>query len=163
MKKICVGCQSVDLPVPDAELIHLARVVHCLSLQQFPLSIVGGSPSLFRVLGGNRSGSREFVCVQRFNEDVFMLCFRQAHQDIFGILEVLTAVEYLILRLKCVVYDDSVEDEHCLKNAVRARFVSFSDIHDVLTDLIELWRSIRPYIRYTGRPHIRDVVDRVSI
>ena len=164
LKNISAGCQSVDLPVPDAELIHLAQVVHCLSLQQFPLSIVGGSPSLLRVLDitGVTVGSL-CVCVQRFNEDVFMLCFRQALQDILGILEVLTAVEYVILRLKSVVYDDWVEDKPCLKKCVRARFVCFGDLHAVLTDHIELWRSIRPYIRYTGHPHLRDVVDRVSL
>ena len=63
LKKICVRCQSVDLPVPDAELVPLARVVHCLSSQRLPFSVVGGSASLLRVSGDNRDDDREFMCV----------------------------------------------------------------------------------------------------
>ena len=78
LKKTCVGCQSVYLPLPDEELIPLARFVYCLSSQQLPLSIVGGSPYLLRLLGDNRTDGREFMCVKRFNKNVFMQCFRQA-------------------------------------------------------------------------------------
>ena len=162
LKKVCVGYQSLDLPVPDAELVPLARVVSSVGSQQLPVSIVGGSPSLLRVLGDNRDDGREFLQVRRFNEDVFMQCFRQAHQDIFGMLEVMTAVEYVVLRLKSVVHEDWVEDKPILKKAVRAGSVDFSDLRAMLTDLIELWPSIRPYIRYTGHPHLKDVVDRVG-
>ena len=163
LKKTCVGCQFLDLPVPDAKLVPLARVVCTLGNQQLPLSIVDGSPSLLLVLGDHRHDARQFMVVQRFNEEVFMQCFRQAHQDVFGMLAVMTAVEHVILRLKSVIHEDWMEEKPCLKKCVRAEVVNFGDLRAVLTDLIKLWPSFRPYIRYTGHPHLKDVVDRVRI
>ena len=157
-----MGSQALDLPVPDAELVPLARVVCSLGNRQLPLSIVGGSPSLLRVLGDDRDDGRQFMVVQRFTEGVFMQCFRQAHQDIYGILEVMTAVEYVILRLKSVIHETWMEDKPCLRKCEPSGFVNFGDLRAVLTDLIEIWPTFRPYIRYTGHPHLKDVVDRVG-
>ena len=161
LKKICVGSQTLDLPVPDAELVRLARVVCSLCNRQLPLSIVGGSPSLLRVLGDHRDDGRQFMVVQRFTERVFMHCFRQAYQDVFGMLEVMTSVEHVILRLKSVIHETWMEDKPCLRKCVRAGIVNFCDLRAVLTDIIEMWPTFRPYIRYTGHPHLKDVLDRV--
>ena len=49
-------------------------------------------------------------CCESFNEDVFLQCFRQSHQDVFGMLEVTTALEYVIHRLKGSLYEDWTED-----------------------------------------------------
>ena len=100
--------------------------------------------------------------LQQFNEEVFFQCFRQAQQDLFGMLEVATAVENVILRLKSVLHEDYLGDKPQTRRCIRGGVVNFCDLHDVLTDLIELWLSIRPYVRYTGHPHFKDVVDRVS-
>ena len=76
-------------------------------------------------------------------------------------LEVMTAVEHVVLRLKSVIHETWMEDKPCLRKCVRAGFVNICDLRAVLTDLIEMWPSFRPYIRYTGHPHLKDVVDRV--
>ena len=45
---------------------------------------------------------------------------------------------------------------------MREGSVAFSDLRDILSGVIELWPSIRPYIRYTGHPHFKSTIDRVS-
>ena len=162
LKKICVGNETLDQRMPAPELLPLARVVNCLEGQQMPVSICGGSPSLFRVLDAGRTDDRRFVSWQSFDEEVFLQCFRQAHQDIFGMIEITTAVEYIIHRLKGALYEDWSEDKPLLRATIRAGSVAFCNLREILSDLIELWPSIRPSIRYTGHPHFKSTVDRVS-
>ena len=163
LKKVYVACQSLELPMPDAELVPVARIMCSLGTKQLPLSIVGGSPTLLRVLSDRREDGRRFMVVQRFTEEVLLQSFRQAHQDVFGMLEVVTAVEYVVLRLKSVVHEDWLEDKPCLRKCILAGVVNFVDLRTVMTGLIELWPTLRPYIRYTGHPHLKEVADRVSI
>ena len=111
LKKICVGSQSLDQKVPDPELLPLAEVVTCFEGEQLLVSVVAGSPSLIRVMDANRSDGRRFMMLRLFIEDVFLQCFRQSHQDVFGMLEVTTALEYVIHRLKGSLYEDWTEDK----------------------------------------------------
>ena len=162
LKKICVGDQSLDQKMPEPELLPLARVASCLEEQQLPVSVLGASPSLIRLLDANRTDDRRFLSWQSFDEEVFLHCFRQSHQDIFGMIEVTTALEYVIHRLKGALYEDWTEDRPLLRSCIREGSVAFCNLREVLGDLIELWPSIRPYIRYTGHPHFKSVADRVS-
>ena len=162
LKKICVGDQSLDQKMPEPELLPLARVASCLEGQQLPVSVLGASPSLIRMLDANRTDDRRFLSWQSFDEEVFLHCFRQSHQDIFGMIEVTTALEYVIHRLKGALYEDWTEDRHLLRSCIREGSVAFCNLREVLGDLIELWPFIRPYIRYTGHPHFKSVADRVS-
>ena len=77
LKKICVGSQSLDQKVPVPELLPLAEVVTCFEREQLPVSVVGGSPSLIRVVDDNRADGRRFMVLRSFNEDVFLQCFRR--------------------------------------------------------------------------------------
>ena len=163
VKKICVGSQSLDRKVPDPELLPLAEVVTCFEGEQLPVSVVGGSSSLIRVLDDNRADGRRFMVLQSFNENVFPQCFRQSHQDVFGMLEVTTALEYVIHRLKWSLYEERTEDRPLLPKCIWEGSVAFSDLRDILSNVIELWPSIRPYIRYTGDPHFKSTIDRVSL
>ena len=162
LKKICVGDQSLDLKMPEPELLPLALVASCLEGQQLPVSVLGASPSLIRMLDANRTDDRRFLSWHSFDEEVFLHCFRQSHQDIFGMIEVTTALEYVIHRLKGALYEDWTEDRPLLRSCIREGSVAFCNLREVLGDLIELWPSIRPYIRYTGHPHFKSVADRVS-
>ena len=129
---ICVGSQSLDQKVPDLELLPLAEVVTCFEGEHLPVSVVCGSPSLIRVLDDNRADGRRCMVLHSFNEDVFLQCFRQSHQDVFGMLEVTTALEYVIHRLKGSLYEDSTEDRPLLRKCIREGSVAFSDLRDVL-------------------------------
>ena len=162
LKKICVGDQALDQKMPEPELLPLARVANCLEGQRLPVSVLGASPSLIRVLDANRTDDRPFLSWQSFDEEVFLQCFRQSHQDIFGMVEVTTALEYVIHRLKGALYEDWTEDKPLLRACIRESSVAFCNLREILGDLIELWPSIRPYIRYTGHPHFKSVADRVS-
>ena len=95
-----MGDQALDQRMPDPEVLPLARVGNCLEVQRLPVSVLGASPSLIRVLDTNRTDDRRFLSWQSFDEEVFLQCFRQSHQDNFGMVEVTTALEYMIHRLK---------------------------------------------------------------
>ena len=50
-----------------------------------------------------------------------------------------------------------------LRKVIRLGFVAFPDLREVLTDLVDLWPSIRLFIRCTGLPHVKDQADSVSV
>ena len=55
-----------------------------------------------------------------------------------------------------------MEERTILCKSVRRGHVKFADLRDVLSDLIELWSSIRPFVRCTGNPEAKDKAERVS-
>ena len=84
------GCAAAELSQ------SLDSVISC----QLPLSIQSGSPSVLHVLNENGVDGRRFKLWQEFNVDTFLQCYRQARQDVFGMLEVTTMKDYLMLRLR---------------------------------------------------------------
>ena len=128
-----------------------------------PVAIRGCSPLLLRVLSENRSDSRQFVVFQTFDADSFLQCFRQAHQDVLGMVELVTLIEYIVCRMKSALYEEWTEDTIVLRRCIQKGAVSFGDLRDLLGELIEVWPSIKPYIRCTGLPHAKDNADNVSL
>ena len=163
LKKVCVGSEPIDQPVPDAELVPLSRVIHALESKHLPLIVRGASPSLLSVMGSNRSDGRRFVVYHEFNEETFIQFLRQAHQDIFGMVDIITIVEFLIQRLRNAVYEEWTEDKVVLCRCLRRGSVEFYEYRELLTDLISLWPSIPPYIRCTVNPEARGKSATVSI
>ena len=163
LKKVCIGKEPLEQPVPNAELMPLSRIVYSLPTKQLPVSLSGGSPSLVRVLGNVRADGRRFVVYQSFSEEVFLQCFHQAHQDVFGLVEVVTIVDYVVQRLKSALYEEWTEDKPVLRKCVRQGSVNFCDYRALLTDLIDLWPSIRPYVRCTGNHEAKEKAASVSI
>ena len=163
LKKVCTGKEPLEQSVPNAELMPLSRIVYSLPTKQLPVSLSGGSPSLVRVLGNVRADGRRFVVYQSFSEEVFLQCSRQAHQDDFGLVEVVTIGDYVAQRLKRELYEEWTEDEPVLRKCVRQGSVNFCDYRALLTDLINLWPSIRLYIRCTGNAEAKEKAASVSI
>ena len=64
--------------------------------------------------------------------------------------------------MKSALHDEWTEDKVVLRRCILKGAVDFSDIRRLVADLVELWPSIRPYIRCTGLPHAKDTVDTVS-
>ena len=159
---MCVGRESVTQTIPKPELLPLARIVCSLESKRFPLAKVGGSSSLARVLGDTPDDGRVFVAYQPFDSEMLIPCIRQAYQDVFSMVEVTALVEYTIIGLKTAVYEDRMEQRVTLCKSVRQGFVKFTDLRHVLLDLVELWSSIRPFIRCTGNPEAKDTAERVS-
>ena len=92
---------------------------------------------------------------------MLLRCTRQAYQDVLSLVEV-TSLVYTILRLKTAVYEAWMEGRVVLCKSVRQRLENISDYRQVLSDLIELWPSIRPFVRCTGYPEAKDKADRLS-
>ena len=55
-----------------------------------------------------------------------------------------------------------MEERTILCKNVRQGFVEFANLQSVLSVLIELWSSIRPFIRCTGNPEAKNKAERVS-
>ena len=163
LKKIFIGQEALDQAMPKSELVPLARFVNSVPNARLPLCINGASPVLLRVIEDNRTDGKRFVKHQQFSEEVFMQCVRQAHQDVFGMVEVTSLVDYVILKLKSAVYEDWTEGKVLLRKVIRQGFVGFQDLREVLTDLLDLWPLSRLFIRCTGLPHVKDQADSVSL
>ena len=99
---------------------------------------------------------------EEFYRESFQQHLRQAHQDGFGMLEISTIVEFVILRMKSALYQDWTEGRTILIQGIRHGYVKFRDLRAEVSDLIELWTSIRPYIRNTGLPHVKETFDGVN-
>ena len=159
LKKICVDSQPLDQKFPDAELIPIARVLCSLEEGPLPVALRGCSSLLLWVLCESRSDLRQFVVSSTFNGDSFLQCLRQAHQDVFGMLEFVTLIEYIVCRMKRALYEEWTQDKNVLRRCFLKGIVAFEDLRDLLGELIDLWLSINPYIRCTGLPHAKDTAD----
>ena len=96
---ICINVEPLGQRVPQSELSSLSRIITSLPSASFPVSIRGVSLSILRVLSDERRYGHRFLYAREFSADVFLHCYRVAHQEIFGLLEVTTMVDYLMLRL----------------------------------------------------------------
>ena len=116
-----------------------------------------------RVLGDSRTDGRRFIVFEQFGPEGFLQCIRQAHQDVFGMVEVSTLMEYTVHRMKSALYEEWTENRPILRKCVRQGFIDFCDLRPLLTDLIERWSTIRPYIRCTGNLEAKGFSARVSV
>ena len=162
LKKICIGSEPLEQPRPCAEITPLSRSVCCFDSEKLPVLIVRVRPSLLRVLSVSRVDGKRFVVCQSFTSKILLQCVRQSYQDVFGMVEITTIVEYTLHRLKSALYEEWTEGKVALRKCVRQGFVNFCDLRAVLTDLKDLWPSIRPYLRCTGKPEAKESSDRVS-
>ena len=163
LKKVCIGSEPLEQPMPYSELTPLSRFVCCMEDEKLPVSVVGASPSLLRVLSDSRVDGKRFVVCQSFNSGFLLQCVRQAHQDVFGMVEITTLVDYTLHRLKSALYGAWTENKVVLRKCGRQGYVDFCDLRALLTDLIDLWPSIRPYIRCTGKPEAKESSDWVIV
>ena len=143
-ESVCVVSESLDCPMPLSELDPLSRVINSVEGQRLPVAVRGISPSLLRVRGDERTDGHCFVIEQSFIEDQFLEVFRQAHQDVFGMVAIVTLVEFVILRMRSAVYEDWTEGKTLLRRCIRQRSVPFRNLCSVVSDLTELRPSIRP-------------------
>ena len=118
LKKICIDSQSLVQKFLEAELVPIARVICSIEEQQLPIAIRGCSPLLSRVISEKRCDSRQFVVTQTIHDEVLLHCFRQAHQVVFGMLELKTLVEYIVRRMKSALYEEWTENKVVLRRCV---------------------------------------------
>ena len=120
-----------------------------------PVVCQGCSPTLLRVLSDNRVDGREFIFYREFSVDVFLHCYRLAHQKVFGGLETTSMIDYLMLQMRGAVQDSWCEDVPCLWRCVVAGRVDFADKRGAVTDLISVRSSVQDFVRHTGPRHFK--------
>ena len=110
-------------------------------MSQLHLSIHGVSPSLLRVLSDNRVDGRQFVVYKVFTMNLFLQCYREAHQHIRharghddgGFPNVAPARR-----------PSKALDGGCPSTTVRLRRkMTFSELRGVIVDLLSIWESVR--------------------
>ena len=80
-------------------------------------------------------------------------------------LETMSMVDFVMFRLEGALHEPWIEDMSQLERAVvagRGR-VEFSDLREVVAQLIPIWEFVREYVRYTGPQQIKNEVHRVSL
>ena len=105
LKKVCVGSESLERSMPISELEPTAQVVSNVDDQRLPVAVRDTSSSLLRDLDHERTDGRLFVVQRGCKEDICLKLFRQAHQYVFGMIEIVTLVEFVVVRMQSVVYD----------------------------------------------------------
>ena len=161
--EVCVDDQPLGHRVPQAELNSLACVLCSVPGGQLPLSVEGASPSLLRVLDDNRDDGCQFVLSRHFSDKIFLSCYRQAHREVFGMMEVTTMLDYLMLRLRGALHGPWLEDTIALRRCIIAGRVHFNELREVAVELIPVWKTVREFVRYTGPRHIKTETDMVCI
>ena len=160
--EVCVSVEPLGQIIPAAEFAAFSRVVSCLPSSQMPVAILGVSQSILRVLSDNREDGQRFVFCREYTSDIFMRYFRQAQHEFFGMLEVTTMVDFLMLRLKGSLYEPWMEDVRQLRRCVIAGRVLFDLLRGVVKELIGVWNSVRELVRFTGPRHIKSESNQVS-
>ena len=160
---ICINVEPLGQRVPRSELSSLSRIVTSLPSSPFPISVRGTGPSVLRVLSDERSDGHRFVYAREFSPEVFLHCYRLAHQEIFGLLEVTTMVDFLMLRLRGALQEPWMEDLPELRRCVVAGKVAFDELRGVVAELMSIWETVREYVRYTGPRHIKSESDKVGM
>ena len=161
--EVCVHVEPSGRRLHERELAGLSRMASYLPTSQLPISIRGGRPTLLRVINENRDDGRHFVYIREFTPDVFLGCYRQAHQDIFGMLVTTAMVDFLLLRLRGALHEVWLEDIPDLQRAIIAGSMEFSEMRSVVTELISVWKFVREYVRHSGPRHVKSASDRVCI
>ena len=147
--EVCVNVEPLGQRIPQPELSSLSRVVTSLPASPLPVSIPGISQSVLRALSNERSDGHSFVYAREFSTAVFLHCCRVAHQEVFGLLEVTTMVDFLMLRLRGALQESWMEDLPDLRRCVIAGKDSFGELRGVVSELISIWETVREYVRYT--------------
>ena len=161
--EVCVDVQPLGQRVPQAELKSLACVLGSIPSGQLPLSVEGASPSLLRVLSDNRDDGCQFILSRHFSEETFLNCYRQAHHEVLGMMEVTTMLDYLVLRLRGALQEPWLEDASVLHRCIVSGRVQFNELREVAAELIPVWKSVREFVRYAGPRHIKSETDMVSL
>ena len=163
LQSICVRVEALGQRVPCAELSCLSRILDSVISCQLPISLQGASPTLTRVLSDNRVDGRTFVMYSEFDTDVFLQCYRQADQAVFGMLEVISMIDFLLLRLRGALQESWMEDVINLRQCVIVGRVEFPQLRGVIVDLLSIWEFVRVFVRCTGPKHLRSATDRVIV
>ena len=163
LMSICVRVEAAGQRVPEAELAGLSRVIDSTTACQMPLSCQGCSPTLLRILSDNRVDGREFLMYREFSVDVFLYCYRLAHQEVFGVLETTTMIDFLVLRLRGAIQEPWCESAPCLRRCIVAGHVDFADLRGVVVDLMAVWSKVQDFVKRTGPRHFKTVAGRVII
>ena len=88
--------------------------------------------------------------------------FPSGLQEVFGGLEVTTMIDFLVLRLRGALQESWFDDLPILRRSVTAGRVLFSDLCDVVKDLLSVWALVRKFIRDSAPRHIKTEAGRVS-
>ena len=114
LKKVCVGSQSLEQPMPKIELDPLARGLYIIESRRLLIAVREASTSLLRVLGDERSDNPNFIVQQSCSEELFLETFLSSHQNMSGTAEMITLVAFAIVWMRSAVYEDCTErGTHC--------------------------------------------------
>ena len=150
LKQVCVLVEDKRQPAPDAELTCLARVKASVTSDKLPVCVRGGSAVLGAVIAANRDDSRRAVSYRAFTDETFLKCYRLAHVDSFGMVDILSLLEYLMLRLRTATQELWMADCGTLLSCIDAGRFSVLELRQLCVELLSVWSDVRHYVRNSG-------------
>ena len=163
MKRVCVLVEDHDVRLHHSELLCLSRVMCSVNGSSYLVALIGGSSSVANCLNSIRDDGMVFVPYRAFTCGVFLTCVQQAHQDVYGMLDIITVIDYLMVPLRTALYEEWIDGHVTLQCCLRAGQVSFEDLRGVIEeDIRALWQHIQQFVRYTAAAHLKEMRDAVS-
>ena len=161
-KRVCVATLDRYSSDPHQEITALVRMVDALGPDVSVASISGGSTILVEAfceyLG---SGYRQkLIEYPVFALRLFRRCLQWTSFSVFGSLDGLAMIEFIVNRLKGAETRDWMSSRPALKKAILTNDLSMPHLVDVVANVIGVWLLIVSYSKETGR---KDDGDRLVV
>ena len=127
------------------------------------VAALGGSASLVAVSGGSHvlgdtygeylgSGhSYKLVEYPVFDLRLLKPCLQKVSSSVFGSLDPLSMMEFIVTRLKGVEHRDWMMSRASLRRAMTTRDLSMPSLVEVVSNIVGVWPLIVVYLMETGR------------
>ena len=163
IRQVCVLVEDCSKSVLDAELTCLARVKSAVRDDSLPICVRGGSSVLTSVLNANREDGRKFVAYRDFTDSTMLKCYQLAYSEVFGMIDVISLLEYLLLRLRPACEETWMENLVALRRCIDAGQLDMKELRQLCDELLTVWPEVRHFVRYSGILRGRERSDAVGI
>ena len=92
-----------------------------------------------------------------------MKCYRLAHVDSFGMEDILSLIEDLMLRLRTAIHEIWMVDCGTLLQCVDDGRFSVLELRQLCVELLTIWSDVRHFVRNSGSLRACERSDAVSV
>ena len=151
-RRVCAASLDRYSSDPHQKISPLGRVLDALGPDVSVASISGGSTVLVEAFCeylGN--GYRQKLIDYPISDlRLFRRCLQWTAFNVFGSLDGLAMIEFIVNRLKCAETRDWLSSRPALKKAILTNDLSMPHLVDVVANIVGVWPLIVSYLKETG-------------